>query len=717
MEKNSFVLLDNAYKLHTSGKLDEAASIYEELLKSFPENPDILNLYAQLNVSLKNFDKAISLFNKVYELTKLDDIKINIVKSYIFKKDYVTALGLLSEMNCNDAGVASLSAYSAMQLNDYSLAAKQYKILTEIEPDNCANYYNLSLCYSYLDRCEEALKYALKAYNLNSVDIDILLHIASLYEKIDDKENAIVYLSKINDIQPNENILYRIGVLNKKMCKYPEAVSYFEKVLHINPDNKKAMLNIASSYRHINKKDALQIYQDIQTLYPEDKDITFLIYTMQQDMLDFDAAVVSALKLTEAYPEDSIYYSMVADAYMEIFDYEKAIEYYKLALKYNPDDESAKCSLAYAYSSHRDTDIAMDILSTLPRNSAVIQDVTILNLRKRNFKEVEDYYYNWHTKVHTEEEAAEKARKYFYKLNVGEQYGITEEVFTQFRAKLPAETLKKHRKYTEKLWHKEDVTGKNVLVYNGHGAGDLLMFVRYINILKEKAQHVILSVPDSLISLLKYSFPDVEVISSEIFVDEEKYDFSTPEMGLIYNLNGDFYNIPSSDKYLYIPKEEVEAKAVLDILNTKKKKVGLFWQGNPTTLRNRSVKLKYFKPLFDIDIVQLYSFQLSKVDFESHDLKQSLPLIDLSPYIKSYTDTAALLKNMDLLITIDTSIAHLAGGLGIKTFLLLPYDAEWRWFYDEERTPWYDSIRIFKQSNPKTWDDVIIRVKEELSKI
>ena len=89
-------------------------------------------------------------------------------------------------------------------------------------------------------------------------------------------------------------------------------------------------------------------------------------------------------------------------------------------------------------------------------------------------------------------------------------------------------------------------------------------------------------------------------------------------------------------------------------------------------------------------------------------------MIDLSNYINDYLDTASLLKNIDILVTIDTSIAHLAGALGIKTFLLLPYDSEWRWFTDEEKTPWYDSIKIFKQKNTNDWKEVIQRVKDEI---
>ena len=89
-------------------------------------------------------------------------------------------------------------------------------------------------------------------------------------------------------------------------------------------------------------------------------------------------------------------------------------------------------------------------------------------------------------------------------------------------------------------------------------------------------------------------------------------------------------------------------------------------------------------------------------------------IVNLSKYIKDYADTASLLLDLDLLITVDSSIAHAAGALGIKTFLLLPKTPEWRWFDDEEKCSWYDSIRIFKQKKSNDWQDVISRVEEEL---
>ena len=186
-------------------------------------------------------------------------------------------------------------------------------------------------------------------------------------------------------------------------------------------------------------------------------------------------------------------------------------------------------------------------------------------------------------------------------------------------------------------------------------------------------------------------------------------------MLLVYSLRASLNSIPYSKGYLKVSDEAVKEKSNYDFMKTNKKKIGIFWQGNPSIYINRSIKLKYLQPLFDIENAAIYSFQLSGVDIESNKLKSQLPLIDIAPHIKSYEDTAAFLKNIDVLVTIDTSIANLAGALGVKTYLMLPCMPEWRWFYDTETTPWYDSVKIFKQKTPGAWEEVVARIKDELS--
>lgn len=711
MDKDYSALFDNAYNLHINGKLDEAKAMYEELLGFDSSNLDVLNLYAQLNVSLKNYDKAIDIFNRIYSISPIEDILINLAKTYIFKQNFDIAINELLKISNDIKEKNELIAHCYIKMSDYKNAAEYYKKLIEKDKTNSSYYLNLSICFKNTNNIEMALKYAKIAYDIDNNDIDIILNISSLYELLKDFEHSIFYLLKVSEKTKNANIFLKIGILYLKLEKYNDSISYFEKVLDIEPDNKNAMLNIAHTYKYIDKANSISIYKEILELYPNDENILFNIYSLSFQILDFENALKYSLLLLEKDSKSSLYNSCVADSYFELYKYQDAIKYYELAIKYNPENYKLQSSLAYTYYCIREYDNALNIFRRLPQTHAVVRDYTILRLRMRDFDSVKEEFFDWHNEVKTPDMAEEKARTYFHKLNVGKRYNITEDEFAIFRRNLDKHPFQRIVEFQKKLLRNQDYSGKNVLIYNGHGAGDYIQFSRYFNILKEKVNHLIIEAPPALEDIMKYNFPDIEVINKSVHIPEEKYDYAGCEMCMLYYTGMNFYNIPDSKGYLKVPKEEIDKKSELDILKTDKKKIGIFWQGNPTTLMNRSIKLKLLEPLIDIYNTQLYSFQLTDVDFESAELKKKLPIIDLAPYINNYTDTAAFLMNLDVLVTIDTSIAHLAGALGVKTILLLPYDSEWRWFDEDEKTSWYDSVLLFRQKEPDNWQEVVSRVK------
>lgn len=701
-------LLESAYKLHINGDLIQAKALYEIVLSNEPDNLEAVNLYAQLSVSLKDYDKAIDLFYKIYEKYKITDILINIAKVYTFKKDYVNAKKVLSGTELN-IDVLKILSFCEMQTENYKEALKYFKMLIDIKPDGIF-YYNISLCCRNLDLINDSLNYAEKALALLPNDVDILIHTAYLYEKLNNDSKLEETLLKILNINHSPDIYFRLGVLYKKQGKHQKAVEFFDNVLKITPDNKAAMLNIASSYKYIDIKNCIEIYNEILQMYPDDINVLFCVYKIYFDIFDFKNALSYALKLIEKDEKCSVYYLMAADSYMAMYKYKEAIEYYKMSLKYNSENDDAKRYLAFAYSCMRDDKNAVKILQSLAQTPEVQKDITVINLRNRNFERVKEGYFNWLSEIKEINEAKEQARENFYVLNVGEKYGISEEDFTKFRVNITTETYNKINKFREKLLKNEDFHGKNLLIYSAHGTGDAVMMSRYLNIIKDSVKNLLLFVPQSLKNLVEYNFPYAKVYSDSDNIDENEYDYSGTFMDLLYYTTKSLTDIPYSDGYLNVAQSNVLEKSKLNIFDFKSKKIGLFWQGNPSILRNRSIEPKYFIPLFELNKYKFYSFQLSNIDEGANKIKNDYQIIDLLPYISNYTDTAALLKNIDILITIDTSIAHLAGAMGIRTYLLLPYYADWRWFHNEEKTQWYNSIRIFKQKEPNDWQSVINEV-------
>ena len=269
------------------------------------------------------------------------------------------------------------------------------------------------------------------------------------------------------------------------------------------------------------------------------------------------------------------------------------------------------------------------------------------------------------------------------------------------------------RKYTKdmELWW-QGGTDEN------EGYGDIIMFSRYLDFIDaSKFKEVIIIVPKELLELYTYNFPTFKVLEMGT-CDSIPYNAGTilMELPLIYNL--DFDHIPSSNKYLLTPPEYTEKwhKRLDKTKTSAKMNVGIFFAGNTEdkrTLRNRKVPFRELLPLLELENIRYYSLQPEstfKKDFEGQNIE------DLSEEIKSFSDTAAIIDEMDIVISADSAVAHLAGALGKKTYLMLPYSADWRWFNDTKTTPWYDSVEIFKQQKEGDWAPVIQEIKQNLKK-
>lgn len=251
-------------------------------------------------------------------------------------------------------------------------------------------------------------------------------------------------------------------------------------------------------------------------------------------------------------------------------------------------------------------------------------------------------------------------------------------------------------------WDGQEHKDKTIMVYYDAGFGDQLMFCRYFEFLKNKFAKIKFYCSSQLRTLMAENFPYVEIAMSKF----EDYDYSDNIMYLNYHLGLDFYNIPLSNGYLRAPK------IWDDVFNTDKKKIGLFWQGSYDGYDNRAIPLKELEKLLGVPNSKFYGFVKEDKNQQINEYPQ---ITDIGSGLGDFLDTAGKLQNLDLFITIDTAVANLAGAMGIKTYLLLPYASEWRWFDDGRKTPWYDSVTIFKQSEPWDWSIVVDEVLKEIS--
>ena len=240
----------------------------------------------------------------------------------------------------------------------------------------------------------------------------------------------------------------------------------------------------------------------------------------------------------------------------------------------------------------------------------------------------------------------------------------------------------------------------------------MVQFCRYIPILVDKGIEVILQVQTSLLPLIASLESDVTLVSQDDPLPD--FDAYCPLMSLPYALGTTLETIPSSDSYLSpCPEKVAEWREKLGSADALR--VGLAWSGRKEHKNdhNRSMALANLLPVLDVP-VEWHSIQK---DYRSVDLDVLKTLPQLYQHqrdLNDFSDTAALLANLDLVITVDTSVAHVAAALGKPTWLLLPYLSDFRWLMDRVDTPWYPSMRLYRQDQPNDWTPVLQRIKNDL---
>lgn len=367
---------------------------------------------------------------------------------------------------------------------------------------------------------------------------------------------------------------------------------------------------------------------------------------------DVDTAILFYQKSIDLYPKDSVGYNNLGLLYEKKGDFQNAKNSYLKSLKIN-DNYEAHYNLGVLFRKEHDFDnSAAQLKKALRLRMGDVNAQTSLGMTYLTQGKFEEGY------------------KYYYRKNP--------DIKKQFN----------------NPWNGTD-SAESILIFCDGGFGDYIMFVRYVPFLKKYFKNILLLVPQDLEELFKINFPDTEVI---ITADNVNYDKSASVMDLPYLLKMDFSQIPCRGGYLKASDE----KAAKYLSNSTNKKAGIFYHGNQRVLKNRSIPFEKFRALLECETYEFYSLQ--------RDATDGLKKFDLC----NFSDTAGAMQNLDLVITIDSAAAHLAGALGVKTILMLPFASEWRWFEDTKSTPWYDSVEIAKQRSEGKWDEVLEEIRNKI---
>ena len=269
------------------------------------------------------------------------------------------------------------------------------------------------------------------------------------------------------------------------------------------------------------------------------------------------------------------------------------------------------------------------------------------------------------------------------------------------------------------MWEGQPIPGKTLLVYGEQGFGDSIQFCRYLPLLQQRVDHLVFEVRPELLRLMRALPGNIECVArrDDLGMPATHFDYHIPLMSLPRIFDTTLETIPAQVPYLHAEAglmQQWRRRVQGDGL-----KVGLVWAGSPTHRRDRyrSLTLKQLAPLLNLQNVSFYSLQMGPAAQQIAAAPADIGLVDPGAEITDFADTAAIIANLDLVISVDTSVAHLAGALGKPVWLLVYSPGEWRWLLDREDSPWYPTMRLFRQGSDGNWELVLQRLVAALQQI
>ncbi|HEX3727073.1 MAG TPA: tetratricopeptide repeat-containing glycosyltransferase family protein, partial [Pirellulales bacterium] len=268
------------------------------------------------------------------------------------------------------------------------------------------------------------------------------------------------------------------------------------------------------------------------------------------------------------------------------------------------------------------------------------------------------------------------------------------------------------REFAVPRWNGEPLEGKTILLVSEQGLGDTLQFIRYAPLVKARVSNLVVECPPNLARLIQRSAGVDHVISSGEPLPEFDVYAHLGSLPRIFETSPT--TIPASAPYLW-PEDTLVETWQGQFAGLRGLKIGIAWQGNPANPKDRfrSIPLAQFAALMRVPGIHWHSLQMG-AGREQLTLER-MPIVDLEDRLGDLHNTAAIMRHLDLVITCDSSAAHLAGALGMPVWVALAYAPDWRWMLDRADTPWYPTMRLFRQERPGDWSGVFNAIAAELA--
>jgi len=544
-------------------------------------------------------------------------------------------------------------AMSAAVGDRYAETVDNYRRLLQTDPNHAEVYVNIGIALKARGRLDEAIACYKQAIYLKPQLVEAHYNLANLLKAQDRYAEAATSYSQAVSLKPDfYQAYYNLGNVMRSTERFSDAIYNYRQAVRVKADYAEAYNNLAMTLKDTGRTDeAIENYREAIRLKPD--------YVEAHNNLGI------ALKDQGWLAE--------------------AVESYRRAVGLRPDYAEAHNNMGIALHANGEHDRALECF-------------------ERAIQLVGDYaqaHWNRSLVLLLKGAFAEGWQEY------------------QWRRRTNLAASAYPHKFNRPGWDGKPFVGKRLLVHYEQGLGDNLQFVRYLPMVKELGGTVIFESPRSMYGLLRaFDGIDELIEASPQRAPDVEFDFYTSPMDLPGIFGTTLETIPADVPYLCADPVRVEHWA--ERFSRSLFNVGIVWGGRPTgpkevlSLQHRSCALKHFAPLAGVGGVALYGLQQGPPAAQVDQLPERFLVSNLADQFDDLAETAAVIENLDLVISIDTSVAHLAGAMGRPVWVLLKSDADWRWLLDRQDSPWYPTMRLFRQSRPGDWNDVFSRVTGEL---
>ncbi|MCK9915128.1 tetratricopeptide repeat protein [Microbacteriaceae bacterium K1510] len=575
--------------------------------------------------------------------------------------------------------------------------------------------YVLAVVQAAAGRSEEAVANYNRALAVQPKHAEALSNRGNALKVLGRLDEALASYDKALALQPN----YATGHSNRgavlsDLKRLPEALAAFERALALQPDHIEALYNHGHVLHGLGRfEEAIASYDRVIALRPAFVAAYINRASSLNELNRYDEALASCDRALAAQPNFVEAHANRGMALHALARYDEAMAAFDRALALAPDYATAwynRGATLHALTRYEDAVASYDrAVAIKPDYAAAYSNRGASLYEMMRFTEALASY-----------DRAVEANPSFPDAHWNEAslrllMGDLTRGFAEYEWRWTYDRLAPaKRDYPQPLWRGEDVSGRTLLLYSEQGFGDTLQFCRYAPLAAARGARVVLEV-ETQVQRLMQSLPGVEVVPKGS--PPPAFDFHCPLMSLPLAFATELATVPADVPYLSAPSEQAATWAAR-LPQDGRRKIGLCWSGNGAHLRDkdRSIAFEALAPLLDADA----HFIVVQKDVRHADgaaLAARSDVLQVGELLGDFADTAALLAQLDLVITVDTSIAHLAGALGRPVWVLLPRIPDWRWLLNRADSPWYPTARLFRQEDGAGWGPVIARMRAALDQL